>query len=185
MDFDFTGKTVLVTGGSTGIGNASARAFLAAGARVIVTGTRATAADYAGEDGDLAGLEYHRLDQGDCGRRRSVRSRHRQPCRARRRRRQGRLSAAGVRDRNLRRCARHQPHRPDAARRQVPAGAGQGAGQHHLHRIGRQLSRHHRPTGLFGVKGRPADPDQDAGTGVWRRRHPRQPRSPPALSAAR
>ena len=60
-----TGKTMLVTGGSTGIGNAAARGFLAQGARVIVTGTRATPADYAGSDGDLAGLEYHRLDQGD------------------------------------------------------------------------------------------------------------------------
>lgn len=65
MDLDFNGQTVLVTGGSTGIGNAAARAFLALGARVIVTGTRASAADYAGEDGDLEGLEYHRLDQGD------------------------------------------------------------------------------------------------------------------------
>lgn len=65
MAFDFSGKTVLVTGGSTGIGNATARSFLAAGARVIVTGTRAAAADYAGTDGDLTGLEYHPLDQGD------------------------------------------------------------------------------------------------------------------------
>ena len=63
--FDFTGKTVLVTGGSTGIGNAAARMFRAARARVIVTGTRANAAEYAGSDGDLAGLEYHQLDQGD------------------------------------------------------------------------------------------------------------------------
>ncbi|MBC7431063.1 MAG: SDR family oxidoreductase [Rubritepida sp.] len=63
--FDFSGKTVVVTGGSTGIGNACARGFLAAGARTIVTGTRAAAADYAGSDGDLAGMEYHRLDQGD------------------------------------------------------------------------------------------------------------------------
>jgi 3-oxoacyl-[acyl-carrier protein] reductase len=61
----FAGKTVLVTGGSTGIGNAAARRFLAEGARVIVTGTRGMAADYAGTDGDLAGMEYHRLDQGD------------------------------------------------------------------------------------------------------------------------
>ncbi len=65
LGFDYTGKTVVVTGGSTGIGNACARAFLAAGARVVVTGTRASAADYAGTDGDLTGLEYHRLDQGD------------------------------------------------------------------------------------------------------------------------
>ncbi|MBU6167147.1 MAG: SDR family oxidoreductase [Alphaproteobacteria bacterium] len=62
---EWAGKTVLVTGGSTGIGNAAARAFRADGARVIVTGTRASAADYAGSDGDLAGMEYHRLDQGD------------------------------------------------------------------------------------------------------------------------
>ena len=61
----FAGKTVLVTGGSTGIGNAAARRFLAEGARVIVTGTRVSAADYAGTDGDLAGIEYHQLDQGD------------------------------------------------------------------------------------------------------------------------
>ena len=63
--FDFFGKTVLVTGGSTGIGNAAARGFLRSRARVIVTGTRADPADYDGEDGDLSGLEYHRLDQGD------------------------------------------------------------------------------------------------------------------------
>ncbi len=62
---EFAGKTVLVTGGSTGIGNAAARGFLAGGARVIVTGTRASPADYAGTDGDLTGLEYHRLDQGN------------------------------------------------------------------------------------------------------------------------
>jgi 3-oxoacyl-[acyl-carrier protein] reductase len=62
---EFRGKTVLVAGGSTGIGNAAARAFLAGGAFVHATGTRATPADYAGEDGDLSGLSYHRLDMAD------------------------------------------------------------------------------------------------------------------------
>jgi 3-oxoacyl-[acyl-carrier protein] reductase len=62
---DFSGKTALVVGGSTGIGNAAAQMFRAAGAAVHVTGTRASAADYAGTDGDLTGLTYHRLDIGD------------------------------------------------------------------------------------------------------------------------
>jgi 3-oxoacyl-[acyl-carrier protein] reductase len=62
---DFTGKTALVVGGSTGIGNAAARMFREAGAKVHVTGTRDGVADYAGTDGDLTGLAYHRLDIGD------------------------------------------------------------------------------------------------------------------------
>lgn len=62
---DFTGKTVLVAGGSTGIGNAAARAFLTAGADVHVTGTRLEASDYQGEPGELSGLAYHQLDMSD------------------------------------------------------------------------------------------------------------------------
>lgn len=62
---DFTGRTALVVGGSTGIGNAAAQMFREAGATVHVTGTRAGAADYAGTDGDLTGISYHRLDIGD------------------------------------------------------------------------------------------------------------------------
>jgi 3-oxoacyl-[acyl-carrier protein] reductase len=59
---DFTGQAVLVTGGSSGIGNGIARAFRDAGARVVATGTRAAAADY---DSDLAGIDYRRLDVAD------------------------------------------------------------------------------------------------------------------------
>ena len=44
--FDFTGRHVLVTGGTSGIGAGIAAAFIAAGAHVIVTGTRPTEADY-------------------------------------------------------------------------------------------------------------------------------------------
>ena len=65
---DYTGRTVLVVGGSSGIGNGIARAFLAAGADVHVTGTRPQAADYAGLDGsDLDGLHYSALDVAQPG----------------------------------------------------------------------------------------------------------------------
>src|SRR5207249_4269214 len=50
-ELDFTGKTVLVVGGSSGIGNGVAQAFRARGAAVHVWGTRADAAAYAGEEG--------------------------------------------------------------------------------------------------------------------------------------
>jgi 3-oxoacyl-[acyl-carrier protein] reductase len=61
-EIDFTGKTVLVTGGSSGIGNGIARVFRDHGAAVAVTGTKARAADY---DSDLAGMAYHQLDVAD------------------------------------------------------------------------------------------------------------------------
>jgi 3-oxoacyl-[acyl-carrier protein] reductase len=65
-ELDFHGKTVLVVGGSSGIGNGIARAFLEHGAEVHVTGTRATTADYSPAEGsDLAGLRYARLDLSD------------------------------------------------------------------------------------------------------------------------
>jgi 3-oxoacyl-[acyl-carrier protein] reductase len=63
---DFTGRTVLVVGGSSGIGNGIAQAFRAGGAEVHVWGTRQSAADYAAEPGsDLAGLHYVRMDVAD------------------------------------------------------------------------------------------------------------------------
>jgi NAD(P)-dependent dehydrogenase (short-subunit alcohol dehydrogenase family) len=55
--FDFGGARVLVTGGTSGIGLAIARAFHAAGARVAVTGTRADADEY---EVDLGSFAYHR-----------------------------------------------------------------------------------------------------------------------------
>lgn len=63
---DFSGKQVLIVGGSSGIGNGMAQAFRARGGNVHVWGTRASAAEYAGEDGsDLEGLHYTRVDVSD------------------------------------------------------------------------------------------------------------------------
>jgi 3-oxoacyl-[acyl-carrier protein] reductase len=65
---DFTGSTVLVVGGSSGIGNGIARAFLEQGATVHVWGTRPSAADYAAAEGsDLSGLHYAQVDLADAG----------------------------------------------------------------------------------------------------------------------
>lgn len=62
-ELDFSGKTVLVVGGSSGIGNGIAHGFRRKGAEVHVYGTRASAADYKGEEGsDLTGLHYAKLD---------------------------------------------------------------------------------------------------------------------------
>jgi 3-oxoacyl-[acyl-carrier protein] reductase len=65
-ELDFSGKQVLVVGGSSGIGNGMAQAFRGKGARVAVCGTRASAADYSAADGShLDGLDYFRLDVSD------------------------------------------------------------------------------------------------------------------------
>lgn len=60
---DLSSRTVLVAGGSSGIGLGTARRFQAAGAAAHVTGTRSTAADYP--DGELDGLIFHQLDVAD------------------------------------------------------------------------------------------------------------------------
>lgn len=62
ISYDFAGCRVLVTGGSSGIGAAIARAFGSAGAQVSITGTRPTARDY---DGDLPDCDYHALELTD------------------------------------------------------------------------------------------------------------------------
>ncbi|MBL6749788.1 MAG: SDR family oxidoreductase [Nevskia sp.] len=62
-DLDFSGKNVLVVGGSSGIGNGIAHAFRARGAKVYVWGTRPSAKDYDGVKGsDLKGLEYAQVN---------------------------------------------------------------------------------------------------------------------------
>ncbi len=59
--FDFSGRTVLVTGGSNGIGRGLADAFAAAGATVVITGTQPADA----YDDPFVGLTYHRLRMED------------------------------------------------------------------------------------------------------------------------
>jgi len=65
-ELDFGGKTVLVVGGSSGIGNGIAQAFRAKGANVHVWGTRASAGDYRDSpDSNLTGLAYAQVNVAD------------------------------------------------------------------------------------------------------------------------
>ncbi len=57
-NYDFTGASVLVTGGTSGIGLATAKAFAGAGAKVTITGTREAASAY---DEDLSAVDYRQL----------------------------------------------------------------------------------------------------------------------------
>ncbi len=66
MDTDFTGKNVLIVGGSSGIGNGIAHGFRERGGTVHVWGTRSIASDYDDEPGsDLSGLGYSCVDVGN------------------------------------------------------------------------------------------------------------------------
>lgn len=62
--FDFTDASVLVTGGTSGIGYAISCAFADAGAVVTVTGTRSSAAEY---ETDLSRFAYRQLEMRDGG----------------------------------------------------------------------------------------------------------------------
>jgi 3-oxoacyl-[acyl-carrier protein] reductase len=56
--FNFSGARVLITGGTSGIGLATAIGFADAGAEVVITGTRSCAGDY---DVELGRFDYRQL----------------------------------------------------------------------------------------------------------------------------
>ena len=60
--FDFSGRRVLVTGGSSGIGLAVATAFADAGAEVTITGRKPAAGGY---DADLSRFDYRQAEMTD------------------------------------------------------------------------------------------------------------------------
>ena len=64
FDLSFDGKTVLVVGGSSGIGRGIACGFRDAGATTTVWGTRATLGDYDDPDA-MAGIGYAQVDAAD------------------------------------------------------------------------------------------------------------------------
>ena len=59
IKYDYKDASVLVTGGSNGIGLAIAQAYHEAGARVLITGRRPSKDDY---DHDLGAFSYRQLD---------------------------------------------------------------------------------------------------------------------------
>ncbi|WP_076866054.1 SDR family NAD(P)-dependent oxidoreductase [Bradyrhizobium mercantei] len=68
FNLDFSSRTVLVVGGSGGIGNAIAQTFRAQGATVHVWGTRPDAKAYSDvADSNLEGLHYQQMDVSNFG----------------------------------------------------------------------------------------------------------------------
>jgi len=59
------GKIALITGGNSGIGLASAKAFAAEGARVVITGRDQVAVDAAVRDVGGGNRRYHRGCRSD------------------------------------------------------------------------------------------------------------------------
>jgi NAD(P)-dependent dehydrogenase (short-subunit alcohol dehydrogenase family) len=65
MQFELTGRRVLVTGGTSGIGAGIAQAFLAQGASVLATGASESEVDAASSAAELAGIDFRILDVRD------------------------------------------------------------------------------------------------------------------------
>jgi NAD(P)-dependent dehydrogenase (short-subunit alcohol dehydrogenase family) len=65
VSFDYSGKTVLVTGGTSGIGAAASLAFKRAGARVVACGFTPDEIAAARANSDFAGIDVRALDVSD------------------------------------------------------------------------------------------------------------------------
>lgn len=64
---DFSGKTVVVTGGTGGIGGAISRAFKAKGAHVVATGWGDAELEMRRADPEFSGIDIRALDVSDTG----------------------------------------------------------------------------------------------------------------------
>tara|TARA_Y100000741_G_C18198815_1_gene536736 strand:- start:282 stop:1025 length:744 start_codon:yes stop_codon:yes gene_type:complete len=62
MNLDFTDKTVIITGGTRGIGAEISRVFLKAGAQLLVTGTKDTNSKMQKFFDGNHNIQYHQLD---------------------------------------------------------------------------------------------------------------------------
>ena len=171
-ELDFSGKPVLVVGGSSGIGNGIAQAFRAKGARVAVCGTRAKAADYSPDEGsDLEGLDYSQLDVSDPQAIEAFEAAVRQARRAGAGAGRGDLPARRVRDGRLSQGAGSQSDEPDGVRDQVSCDAESQQGLADHRQFDRGLSLHHGQSGLQRLEGRRGGSDAHTRRGVGRGRH--------------
>jgi NAD(P)-dependent dehydrogenase (short-subunit alcohol dehydrogenase family) len=65
MNFNLDGKSVLIAGGTSGIGAGIAKAFASQGARVMATGATSREIEAARDNRDMAGIEFSLLDVRD------------------------------------------------------------------------------------------------------------------------
>ena len=174
LRFEFDGTSVLVTGGTSGIGHAIASAFAGSGAHVTVTGTRPDAGHY---DRDLSSFSYRPLEVRDHGAVEALAGEFDDARRAgQQRRRQLPRRPRRVGPRRLRRRSRPQRRRCHAPDHGPAGGAGR---QRHGGRRQRRQPRvhdgvpfdHHRAR-LRRGEGGPPHTDPQPGRPLGRRRHP-------------